>query len=261
MVKPPARPLIRCAPLCLAAALVLGGVTLPAVALPGVALASRGSAVAQPGGLPDVPGLPTLGVPAIDLPMLEGGGLRLPPLVPVLPGVVPQVGPGVAGQPFDPDGWFDNEEPDDPRPPAEPDPEPDSDSDEDRPGPPPAPPEEPAPVKPDAVAPPAPAAPARPTAPPPPAQGGSAPRPAPIKPSPRPPRTQKPTPSPADTRGLDELFPDRPSTDTPAAGNPREAPTKAEPAGYGPPLIYSGLAGMLVSAIGIGIVLNRRRGW
>ena len=165
----------------------------------------------------------------------------------------PVPGLGGAAQPGDPDGWFDHEEPDEPAPDEEPPdvPEPDV--------------PEPDGEEPDAEAPAVPDAPARPVEPlrptigPPPATG-AAPRPAPVSPSPRQPRTPTTTPSPADTRGLDELFPDRSSTDTPA-GAPRGSTAGGEPVGYARPLIYSGIAGMLISAIGIGVVLNRRRGW
>ncbi|GIF70409.1 hypothetical protein Ais01nite_84440 [Asanoa ishikariensis] len=257
MVKPPARPLIRCAPVCLAAAaFLIGGVALPGVALPGAALAARGAAFAEPAGLPGVPGIPSVVMP--DVPGLAPGLSLSEGLLPgiVLPTPVwrhldplraPTAMPGIGGiaQPGDPDGWFDR--PDDPAAPEEP--APDEEEPDVRP---PAVPEVPAP----------PVEPMRPTIAPPPPPTAAAPRPAPASPAaPRPSRTPKATPSPADTRGLDELFPDRPSTDTPEAGAPHGSAGKAEPVGYGPPLIYSGIAGMLISAIGIGVVLNRRRGW
>jgi len=76
---------------------------------------------------------------------------------------------------------------------------------------------------------------------------------------PAPPRTAPS--SPADTRGLDELFPDRtrsPAASAEPAGGGR---VEAEPAGYARPLIYSGLGGLIVSVVGIAVVLARRRIW
>ncbi|GIF77466.1 hypothetical protein [Asanoa siamensis] len=248
MVKPPARPLIRCAPVCLAAALFVGGVALPGVALPGVALAA--SRAAAPDGLPPFP------VPRVALPRVES---LLPPLAPVPPSAAwryldPLLPAGelVGRQPFDPDdGWFAPEEPSRPEPEEPPD-EPDAEApDEEVPDvAPPVPPAQPMPAPS--------AAPARPPAAPPAAT--TAPQPRPASPTPR--HRRSATPSPADTRGLDELFPDRPSTATePGADGNHDTTAGAEPAGYGRPLIYSGIAGLLVSALGIAFVLNRRRGW
>ncbi|GAA1849577.1 hypothetical protein [Asanoa iriomotensis] len=261
MVKPPARPLIRCAQVHLAAAaFLIGGVVLPGVALPGIALAARTAAAPAelpvvPGSTPRIAGLPdveSLLPPATSL--LPSPAWRyLDPLRPIaVPGLP---APGLVVEPVDPGGWFDHEDPDEPAP------------DDPRPDDPVV--EEPAPDQPvpGGAAPPvppvAPAAPVLPTvapAPPPGVAPQQQPRPASPSSSTRHRRT--PTPSPADTRGLDELFPDRPSTDpTAGAGGPGGGPVDAEPASYARPLIYSGIAGLLVSAIGIAVVLNRRRGW
>jgi hypothetical protein len=317
MAKPPARPLIRCAPVLLAAAAsILGsvvspgvalssaafpgalhGAALPSAALHGAALPSaalHGAALhdgALPGGAthdtalrgsPELAGQRVAALPDV-------GGL-LPPVDPLLarpeyldalrPAAMPRpVPPGAligAVQPVDPDGWFD-EEPDDPAPdePAPDEPAPDEPAPDDLapadpapnevPGPDAAVPAPAQPAPPDAAVPapaqPAPpAAPVRPSAaPPPPAATDNPPRRTrPASPSPR----HRRTPTPADTRGLDELFPDRPSANpTPGAGGSHGSPTDPGSVGYARPLIYSGIAGMLVSAIGIGVVLTRRRGW
>lgn len=76
---------------------------------------------------------------------------------------------------------------------------------------------------------------------------------------PTPPRTVPS--SPADTRGLDELFPDHTGSPAASAEPAGSGQVEAEPAGYARPLIYSGLGGLIVSVVGIAVVLARRRIW
>jgi hypothetical protein len=242
MVKPPARPLIRCVPLLLAAAALGAG----SAALPGVALATtRAAALPSPVAPlilgPIVPG--TVALPALPSVVEDAAA---PPLSgwPQLQVPLPVVG-WVAGQPWDP-----GDDSDDPGGGQAPD-----DDEQEEPAP--APPVEPA----------LPAVPAIPAPAVPPAAPTVAPAPKPTTApratwSPRPaPSSRRPTP--ADTRGLDDLFPDHTPSNGAAPGSDEDGDrtNNAGAAGYARPLIWSGIAGMLVSGIGIGFVLNRRRGW
>lgn len=119
MVKPPARPLIRCVQVHLAAAaFIIGGVVLPGAALPGVALATARAAAEPvvPGTLPGIAGVPdveSLAPPVTSL--LPSPAWRyLDPLRPVAVPGLPAT--GLVRQPVDPGGWYDPEEPDEPAP-------------------------------------------------------------------------------------------------------------------------------------------------